>query len=333
MYADVTASAAHHRYHGIDEPVAAASRAAVSGIELTCMRYSVDANPVITHLTALILVLGGAQSTSPPRLNPNLPHVDIYPPAHWNLRLFARRDMSGRPAIELNDQGLFVDGTRVCAWPGGRWNPDDAANMLLGYDERRTYIGCGADMPVLSIAGDNGLGAAAVYIEVVRRVGTVAEARYGSRTLYLDLNSLPRGGWDWLISEREQARRDAEAAQKLRQDPVFARFVRDVRACLSSSRTPGCFASFLESPFYDWDAAAKVARDYYVTAEQFVDYAASAPARGASSGKLWDEIVACFTNDRLLVMTPREARFEGDVNCDVKRTAAGWKVTSIFVGE
>ena len=287
----------------------------------------------MTHLAALILVLSGAQSPPAPRLNPNLAHVDIYPPAHWNLRLFARRDMSGRPAIELNDEGLFVDGTRVCAWPGGRWNPDDAANMLLGYDERHAYTGCGSDMPVVSLAGDSGLGAAAVYVEVVRRIGTIAEARFGSRTVYLDLKSLPQGGWDWLISEREQARRDAAAAQQLRQDPAFARFVRDVRACVSSSRAPGCFAAFLESPFYDWDAAAKVARDFYVTAEQFVDYLADAPARAASSGKLWDEIVACFTNDRLLVMTPREARFAGGVNCDVKRTPAGWKVTSIFVGE
>ena len=100
MYADVTASAAHHRYHGIDEPIAAASCVPVSGNEVACMRYSVDANTVIAHLTVLTLVLGGSQSVSPPRLNPNLPHVDIYPPAYWNLRLFARRDMSGRPAIE-----------------------------------------------------------------------------------------------------------------------------------------------------------------------------------------------------------------------------------------
>jgi hypothetical protein len=305
---------------------------------------------------ALIVMSSGATAQEGPRvkLRPDRAHIAVLAPDHWDLKLFDRPDMKGRPAIHLRDEGLFVDGRKVCGWPGGRWDKAHEMNMVLGYDSlphlgEAGFHECGIDLPLLSTWGDDGIGAAVVLIEVFRVRGTVVEARYGNRSVYLDLNTLPGDpigqvpaslrpsrpdgfpGWDWRLSDVEDRRRPAESIASLRRDPSFARFLTEVRTCLESSRVPQCMAAFISSPYYDSEAAAALGRPREttaVTADEYVRYAWG--SGGPDYSTRWSHLRACFLGDRIVYATPTMAQFEGQTFCEVERGPDGWKLRAML---
>lgn len=129
---------------------------------------------------------------SPERAHIQLLLSDVVP----TFALTQNPDGSGE-AIRLGERGLFVDDGLVCEWPGGRYDPGNAANMVLGYatvsadGSPQDYRGCRPGLPVISTWGDCGIGAATLYIEVLSRVGPIVETQYGGQRYYLDLNDLP----------------------------------------------------------------------------------------------------------------------------------------------
>lgn len=112
------------------------------------------------------------------------------------LALTQAPDGSGK-AIRLDERGLFVDGELVCSWPGGRYDPANAGNMVLGYatvsadGSPHEYTGCRPGLPIVSTWGDCGMGTATLFIEVLSRAGPIVETKYGDQRYYLDLNDLP----------------------------------------------------------------------------------------------------------------------------------------------
>jgi len=223
--------------------------------------------------------------------------------------------------------------------------------MVLGYATREAsgYLGCHPDdLPILSTWGDRGLGAAALYVEVIARHGHIVETRWRERRLYLDLNGIPgdpreavpgvqlerKGfvGWEWLISENDQTRRDAADVARLEREPGFAAFRREVTACIQSAGAPGCFAAYVKSPFNHPGAAAAFGTPHSVSAEQFVQYAWTAVGDRGGSGRTWTDLVSCFAGGRIITATATTARFKGTLYCDVERGPAGWKLTGFFAG-
>ena len=147
------------------------------------------------------------------------PHlVRLYPRTPPDLKFYADRKLTGAPGLRLNERGAFVGDRLVCAWPEGKYDVGNEANMVLGYRTRpeignAIYDGCPPAFPVVSIWGDHGHGGAALYIEVYSRTGSIIEVRFQGKRYYLDLNTLPgdprtpdstlkrppRGflGWQW----------------------------------------------------------------------------------------------------------------------------------------
>lgn len=140
------------------------------------------------------------------------------------IALTQHPDGSG-DAIRLDKRGLFVDGKLACRWPGGRYDPGNSTNMVLGYENvsadgsPQDYRGCPSGLPIVSTWGDCGIGTATLYIEVHSPLGPLVETRYATRSFYLDLNDLPgdprssdpsfevrlKGyvGWEWQPAARE----------------------------------------------------------------------------------------------------------------------------------
>jgi len=155
-------------------------------------------HPYLT--TGFLLALGGpaaaAQQGPRVRLDSTIAHIWVLMPDRWDVRLYSDPNLTGDPVIHLTDDGLFVNGERVCSWPGGRYDRAQEPNMVLGYRDfgsvaSQVYDGCRVQTPVLSTWGDNGIGTAAVFLEVAERRGNIVELRFGARKVYLDLNSLP----------------------------------------------------------------------------------------------------------------------------------------------
>ena len=306
----------------------------------------------------LSLMLAGVGPTAIPQagppleLNPDRAHISVFPPSHWNLQFYDRPDLSGRPVIELTDQGLRIDGSLKCRWPGGRWNEMRAANMVLGYRtaDAGDYHPCvPLGLPLISTWGDKGLGAAAIYIEVAARRGRVVESRWGARRLYLDLNTLPgdprepiqdanlrtKGflGWEWLLSENAEQRHTRAAYLRLLRQPAFKQFIDGVRSCLASRRVPGCLAAFVESPFYHSEAAAALGKTNFVTAAELVRYAWTAAGESGGTGRAWDDLRSCLLDGVPASVTPEFVQLSGAVLCNLELGRTGWKLTAFHVGE
>jgi hypothetical protein len=136
-------------------------------------------------------------SRSGPPLELKGPHVvRLYPRTAPDLRFYADRTLTGTPGLRVDERGAFVGDRLVCAWPDGKYDVQNEANMVLGYRTRpevgnAVYDACPDGFPVVSMWGDQGKGGAALYIEVYSRRGTVIEVRFEGKRYYLDLNTLP----------------------------------------------------------------------------------------------------------------------------------------------
>jgi hypothetical protein len=322
-------------------------------------RLSVIAVAVVVIGIAAVGPLHTQQLRPPLDVDPNRAHITLYPHGAPNLKFYARKDLQGSPAIEVNERGAFVGSTLVCSWPGGQYNPQNEENMVLGYSTNPavgspTYTPCPDGFPVISTWGDHGLGGATLMIEVFTRTGTLVEVRFRRQSLYFDLNALPgdpsdiaevpdsmfltgpaassfgvkmKGfpGWNWEISGVEVDRMKAQAATRLRRQPAFARFLRDLQACLASSQTPGCLVRFVQ------DTIPDSKRDR-VTAKQFVD--SLWQQVDSSDGRQWIDLEECFRSEDLDA-SDTAARFTtGDGwHCNLEFTKAGWKLTDFVLGE
>src|SRR2546423_8309793 len=124
--------------------------------------------PVTGTVPAVLLLIVAAsavqRTATPPTagdLNPDRAHIEILLPDFSVLReaphiaLYPTPALNGAPAIELTGAGLFVHGTLVCSWPGGRfdWSNDREYVMVLGYadDDANDYRGCPAGLPIKSV--------------------------------------------------------------------------------------------------------------------------------------------------------------------------------------
>jgi hypothetical protein len=321
------------------------------------MRRVSSAAVAIVLLSLPGLSVAAHQKSGPPLyLNRQRAHVRLYGDDAPSLAFYARRDLSGPPVIRVNEQGAFVGQTLVCSWPGGKYDPRNSSGMVLGYSEGSveapTYTGCPDGFPVISTWGDHGLGGAALFIEVFSRRGAIVEVRFRDQPLYFDLNMLPgdprdeapissfrsvtadktglrpKGfmGWQWEIPVVEADRLRAVAAEKLRREPRFARFIRDVKACLSSSRVPGCFIPFVKDGLYYPEADPTA---FYVTAAKFADYVWRQTDYDGS--RLWNRLRECFVSGGLDA-GDTAARLEGKQgwSCDLELTKKGWKLTGFL---
>jgi hypothetical protein len=139
-------------------------------------------------LCAAVLVPAWGLAQALPDLDLNRPHILLRSSEAPNLKFYARKDLRGTPAIEVNERGAFVAGVLVCSWPGGRYVQENESNMTLGYVpdamSPSSPVGpCPAGFPVMSNWGDHGLGGAVQYIEVGSRQGSTIEVRFRG---YLD---------------------------------------------------------------------------------------------------------------------------------------------------
>lgn len=311
-------------------------------------------NPSLAGLVTLAGSLVAVQlSDSPlhaqgPPLNPDRAHVEVFltdsAPA---FRLTERRDGSGRNTIQVDERGLSINRAIVCSWPNGFYDGGNAVNMVLGYtgvsaDGRPEHsTGCPPGVPIISKWGDSGLGGATLYIEVLSRTGSVVETQYGDRRFYLDLNRLPgdpripdpsfnlkpkgRVGWEWHDASREVAGRERAAVAALLEEPAFARFVTDVRGCLTSSRVPDCLVSFVSRTALDAHRGIR-----YATPEAFVhDIWQDPPSHGESS-RLWDEVVGCLTAGHLRTRYGIRLEAEEGLICELRRELEGWKLAVLM---
>ena len=307
-----------------------------------------------------IPAVGGLQTqeVGPPLdLDPRQAHIDLYLRGAPNLKFYARKDLSGAPAIELNERGAFVRSTLVCSWPDGRYDQQNEGNMVLGYatgPEVGTprYTPCPDGFPVISTWGDRGLGAATLLIEVFSRTGTLVEVRFRGQSLYFDLNALPgdprdvaqvpssifvtgppassfgvkmKGflGWEWEISAVDAARLKAVAATRLRRQPAFARFLRDVQQCVASPQNaPQCLIPHVQESMLNIDRDKVIAAAFVDDVWQRVD---------TEGRRLWTYLAGCFSSNDLDA-SDTAARFEASEGyiCDVELTKMGWKLTGFI---
>lgn len=311
-----------------------------------------DLAVLLIAATALIPGTTQPSPVPPSAVSRDRAHISVYPPVHWDLRLYGRPDLSGSPAVHLTDDGLRVDGALVCVWPGGGWAVESSHNMVLGYRTRdaEDYRRCIPDgLPVLSMWGDNGKGAAALFIEVTARRGSIVESTWGARRLYFDLNSLPgdpqepipgaflrrKGflGWEWLPSERDQRRQIRAAYARRLREVEFSRFITDVRKCFSSTRAPDCLVPFVESPFADVEIAMAVGKTNEVTATELVRYVWTSARPDGDGRPIWYELRECLLNGEPEAIGRGYVHLQGDVHCTIERRADGWKLTSFYVGD
>jgi len=286
-------------------------------------------------------------------------HIRLYLKEAPDLRFYERKNLLGAPAIHVNERGAFVGSTLVCSWPEGRYDQQNESNMVLGYATgpevgSSRYIRCPDGFPVISTWGDRGKGAAALFIEVFSRTGRIVEVRFRDRSFYFDLNALPgdprdpaevpgsmfltgppassfdvrmKGflGWQWEISEEEAARLKARAVNRLRRQPAFARFLRDVRRCLGVAQTPACLVPFLAETLSNEHGDS-------VTATQFADLAWR--EIDSEGRRRWTDLEECFLSEDLDA-SDTAARFAtlNGWNCDLALGKTGWKLTDAFQGD
>lgn len=93
----------------------------------------------------------------------------VYPLTHGQTYLTGQpsalplvfQDRAGKPALELNAQGLSLRGRALCHWvtdtDPATYTQEVAANAVFD-----TH--CPVDAPILATWGDNGTGAAAIFI-------------------------------------------------------------------------------------------------------------------------------------------------------------------------
>jgi hypothetical protein len=132
------------------------------------------------------------------KLETSKTHLQIFADSALPALTFRRKDQpKGKADIELNAEGLFVNGAKVCGWPGGRFDSNQSANMVLGYSSlafrtagKYEYKACPSDVPVKSTWGDGGTGAAALYVEVEQVSKDQAVMEFRGTPLYLDLKAI-----------------------------------------------------------------------------------------------------------------------------------------------
>jgi hypothetical protein len=300
------------------------------------------------HATAVACILGAAvpaQDSQPPPLNPERAHVRVFLNGAPDLRFYPRRDLTGQPAIGVNGLGAFVHDKRECTWPGGAYDAANQVNMVLGYQLLQggsvdRYVPCPASFPVISKWA--GFGGAALYIEIFGRKGPVIEVKFRGRSYYMDLRSLPGRScgpeyscgvkddkvitWERYLPEVEAIRLRTRAALQLRRDPLFARFLEDVRRCLLSSAAPQCFADFVEERLPYSEANPE---EYDITAERFI---AAAWGGVAHDGRRFAEhLTACFITGDLgaghgALSTAATFTTEDGWTCDLHKAAKGWRL-------
>ena len=289
-------------------------------------------------------------------LNPNRPHIEIILSDLGDMgkapeiALYATSSLTGSPIVKLTGDGLFVRGNLVCSWPSGHFDGSNTRGhlMVLGYaDENATdYHGCPSGLPIKSFWSYHDGRDPNLFIEVASRRGSVIEARQGVTKYYFDLSSLQgdpavRGeaidpllarvirrkgvtGWAWIESRRDSERRASAALARLRKDITFQTFVREVRACLSSSGTPKCFVRFVKPEFYYpdlWDRP-------HATPEEFVEFVWR--QSNESGLRPWDQLVACFSVGRMTAGSEVHVRFATDAYyCDVIRVGRRWLLENV----
>lgn len=112
--------------------------------------------------------------------------------AHLSLRLappkvarfFVDENLAGKPAIELNSQGLFVRSRALCVWAGERrpgsdpWGGDPPKRFD---DATAPGTPCPADVPVRYVPGTGN-----VYVEIFRVNGNTAQIRFRGQSYYFN---------------------------------------------------------------------------------------------------------------------------------------------------
>lgn len=259
------------------------------------------------------LVLTQAPSKPEPsnRLNPKHPHVELlFESRVPRLKLFANRELTGKPLVELDERGLFSNDRLVCSWPGGAYDAANGRSMVLGYRDAdaQDYVGCGDATPVRSFWYYEYGRWAQLVVEVIAHHGSLAESRCDTRPCYFSLEALPgrprarpswyvgnndgtATGWDWWISGREQQRIDAARRRALRRDRALQTFLREARTCLTSSAAPGCFARFVQDPINYPEAGIG---NGMITPEQFVASVVAVSQPSHADSEPWPHLVQCF---------------------------------------
>lgn len=111
------------------------------------------------------------------------------------LRFYRTPELSGVPAMVLDEDGLTVEGRLRCRWY--RASGSAASEMrLLGFtahaeDGRRPDPECSADLPVSGKVSDGGFGPFIVSIQIAGWRGFLFEVPFRRGKLYLDARQLP----------------------------------------------------------------------------------------------------------------------------------------------
>jgi len=297
-------------------------------------------------------------------LNPKRAHIQIMVPFENRepprLALYATPRLTGDPVITLNGEGLFIRGKLACTWRGGTFegpSPDDIPVLASADAAANEYRWCAPGLPIRSIWHyEEGGRSSHLLIEVAARRGTLIETRQGRTRYYFDLNSLQgdpvddgdpvetelrrvvrlKGvtGWSWNESKRDIDRREAKALAALLKDRTFTTFLRDIRACLSSSKVPGCLVPFVKRE-HPGAVLGEASLDSWANAEEFVDFVwQQLPESGAGAGlerRPWDELVACLFTRGMRGASKDGVTLETDTYiCDVERIDGAWKFASIL---
>ena len=319
------------------------------------------------HASPQLHADGGRERLFPPGeewMRPDRHHVRIYDwafdRATMNIRFYDNRQMIGEPVIHLTNRGLFIDGTLVCSWPDGRFNPS-SRYMWLGFEALSPepydappsgYRGCPSGVPIETLY-DFGAGTR-IVIAVVERRESIAAVEYGMRKLFLDLDALPgdprpetvdtsfalqpKGsfeGWAWHRSDDERKVMMANATEALLRSPAFIEFRQMAKDCLNSPNAPDCLAAFVRNPFYYPEAMSPTEKSGYVPALRFARYARTASHPYMTDKLLWAELDMCFSLDSVRLVDKREefqyatVKTDNGFVCGFRYDEAGWQLSDV----
>lgn len=114
------------------------------------------------------------------------PHVELSLDTPPNMRFFRDRRLRGEPSLVLNQEGLTINGEKICRWSGGSFFKATEPNRLLQ---------CPNDIPIESGFGDSGVGTAVLCIELTRLPTKIAEVLYNGEKYYFDLETIEKNKW------------------------------------------------------------------------------------------------------------------------------------------
>ena len=255
----------------------------------------------------------------------NPPQPDLFPGVEFiRIPVTDRAPDLRMGGMVLDARGLSVEGRLRCTWPGGRFDPDDTADMVLGYDETMSsYTPCDA-WPLLSTWGDGGVGGATLYLAITAVEGATALVRVGDS--FVDV-ALPSNWTPFETRTQRRARERADAAAVLSRPDVRG-FLDGVRACLRGRAWEAGLAARMTEEIRDPEAAPGTAVTpprWSVTPEEY--------ARFLRESSRIEDVRGCFADgahvradDRLLVLES-----ESGV-CEVERTADGWRLRGFLPG-